>query len=315
MVEEILSTDLKDTVAVLTKTNEEALKVVSLLLQRGLPASLVQSNDLFNLLQLYEVRTFFKTLRLQSGEYTILEEKWIQAKQVLKKEFGGGSTFEWISNMLEDFEKIYPKVRFKSDLETFISESRIEDFYRQSSDSVLVSTIHKAKGREFDQVFLLLQQRLVREDKEKRLLYVGMTRAKNLLSIHYQGQFLENLKVPFMNYKEEANLFEDTDTLIFHLLHQDIFLSFSHSRQHLISRLRPGDILSYRDNDCFNAQGQAVLRFSKAFCKNLEDLAVKGYHIRKVSVNWLVYWMDSDTEKEALVVLPEVVLGRKAKDL
>lgn len=310
MVEEILSTDLTGTVGVLTKTNEEALKVVSLLLQGGLPASLVQSNDLFNLLQLYEVRTFFNTLSLQSGEYTILEEKWIQAKQVLKKEFGNSTTFEWISNMLEDFEKIYPKVRFKSDLETFITESRIEDFYRQSSDSLLVSTIHKAKGREFDQVFLLLQQRQVREDKEKRLLYVGMTRAKSLLSIHYQGDFLEKLIVPTLKYKEETKIFEDTETLILHLLHQDIFLSFSHSRQHLITRLRPGEVLRYQNNECINVQGKAVLRFSKAFCKTLEDFAVKGYHIQKVSVNWLVYWMDSDTGKEALVVLPEVVFGK-----
>ncbi|WP_194775450.1 RecQ family ATP-dependent DNA helicase [Pararhodonellum marinum] len=311
MVEEILSTDLMGTVGVLTKTNEEALKVVSLLLQGGLPASLVQSNDLFNLLQLYEVRTFFKALRLQPSESTILEEKWIQAKQVLKKEFGGSSTFEWISNMLEDFEKIYPKVRFKTDLETFISESRMEDFYRHSSDSILVSTIHKAKGREFDQVFLMLQQRQVKEDKEKRLLYVGMTRAKSLLSIHCQGQYLDNLKVPSIKFKAETNPFEDTDKLVLPLTHKDVFLSFFHSRQRLISQLRPGITLRYQDYECFNAQGHAVLRFSKAFCKTLDDLAVKGYHIQKVSVNWLVYWKDSDTEREALVVLPEVVLGRK----
>uniref|UniRef100_UPI00359322BE 3'-5' exonuclease n=1 Tax=Aquiflexum sp. TaxID=1872584 RepID=UPI00359322BE len=314
MVEEILSTDLIGTVGVLTKTNEEALKVVSLLLQQGIPASLVQSNDLFNLLQLYEVRTFFNALRLQSGEYTILDEKWSQAKQVLKKEFGGGTTFEWISNMLEDFEKIYPKVRFKSDLETFISESRIENFYRQSSDSVLVSTIHKAKGREFDQVFLLLQQKQVREDKEKRLLYVGMTRAKSLLSIHYQGQFLENLKVSPMNYKDEKSIFEDTETLILHLLHQDIFLSFSHSRQREISRLRPGDKLRFNGQDCLDAKGHPILRFSFAFQKTIERLATKDYLLQRVSVNWMVNWTDSDTGKEALVVLPEVVFGRNGKN-
>jgi ATP-dependent DNA helicase RecQ len=311
LVEEILSTDLMGTVGVLTKTNEEALKIVSLLLQYGLPASLVQSIDLFSLLQLYEVRTFFKALRLQAGEYTILEEKWTQAKQVLKKEFGGSITFEWFSNMLDDFEKIYPKVRFKSDLETFISESRIEDFYRQSSESVLVSTIHKAKGREFDQVFLMLQLRQVREDKEKRLLYVGMTRAKSLLSIHYQGQYLENLKVSQMNFKEETKRFEDSDTLVMQLLHKDIFLSFSHSRQREISRLRPGDTLRYNGQDCFDAKGHPILRFSFAFQKTIDQLAAKDYLLQKVSVNWMVYWTDSDTEKEALVVLPEVVFRKE----
>ncbi len=280
-------------------------------MQRGLPASLVQSNDLFNLLQLYEVRTFFKALKLQPGEYTILEEKWKYAKEVLKKEFGGSTTFEWICNMLVDFEKIYPKVRFKSDLETYISESRIEDFYRQSSESVLVSTIHKAKGREFDQVFLMLQQRQVKEEKEKRLLYVGMTRAKNFLSIHYQGQYLDNLKVSKMNYKEETNRFEDTDTLVMQLTHKDVFLSFSHSRQREISRLRPGDKLRYNGQECLDTQGHPILRFSFAFQKTIERLANKDYLLQKVSVNWMVYWTDSETGKEALVVLPEVVFGRK----
>jgi ATP-dependent DNA helicase RecQ len=271
---------------------------------------LVQSNDLFNLWQLYEVRTFVNALQLQPGEYTILEEKWKQAKEVLKRNFGGSTTFEWVSNMLEDFEKIYPKVRFKSDLETFVSESRIEDFYRQSSESVLVSTIHKAKGREFDQVFLLLQQRQVREEKEKRLLYVGMTRAKSLLSIHYQGHFLDGLKVPALTFKEETEIFEDTETLILHLLHKDVFLGFSHSRQQVISKLRPGETLKHKDHECFNEKWQAVLRFSQAFKKNLEELGQKGYHIQTVKVNWLLYWRDPDVDKEILVVLPEVVMGR-----
>ncbi|TVP53234.1 MAG: RecQ family ATP-dependent DNA helicase [Mongoliibacter sp.] len=311
-VEEILSTDLKGTVGVLTKTNEEALKVVSLLLKNKLPASLVQSNDLFNLWQLYEVRTFVNALRLQPGEYTILEEKWKQAKEALKKHFGGSTTYEWVSNMLEDFEKIYPKVRFKSDLETFVSESRIEDFYRQSSESVMVSTIHKAKGREFDQVFMLLQQKEVREEKERRLFYVGMTRGKSLLSIHYNGQLLNGLKVPTLNFREETEIFEDTETLILHLLHRDVWLGYFHSRQKTLFRLRPGEVLKYRDHECFNEEWQSVLRFSNAFKITLEDFAQKGYQVQSVKVNWMLYWRDPDEDKEILVLLPEVVMGRKA---
>ncbi|GHB40002.1 ATP-binding domain-containing protein [Mongoliitalea lutea] len=51
---------------------------------------------------------------------------------------------------------------------------------------VLVSTIHKAKGKEFDEVFLMLSNATCVDNSERRLLYVGMTRAKSRLSTHYR---------------------------------------------------------------------------------------------------------------------------------
>lgn len=46
-------------------------------------------------------------------------------------------------------------------------------------------TIHKAKGREFDKVFLVLDRPLwPLDDTKRRLLYVAISRAKNALFIH-----------------------------------------------------------------------------------------------------------------------------------
>lgn len=69
----------------------------------------------------------------------------------------------------------------------------MEDFYRADDSTVTVSTVHKAKGREFDNVYMYLNDLNINEDAEKRRLYVGFTRAKNSLHVDYRGMFLDQL--------------------------------------------------------------------------------------------------------------------------
>lgn len=59
--------------------------------------------------------------------------------------------------MLETFSQTN-KTKYKSDLIEFIHESHWEDFIDEGKNTVLVSTMHKAKGREFNQVYLMLKQ-------------------------------------------------------------------------------------------------------------------------------------------------------------
>ena len=47
----------------------------------------------------------------------------------------------------------------KLELEEFLNESKFEDFYdEQDHEVVYVSTIHKSKGREFDNVYMMLKE-------------------------------------------------------------------------------------------------------------------------------------------------------------
>lgn len=92
-------------------------------------------------------------------------------------------------NIIREFELIHPKTKYKSDLRLFISESKIEDFTEAGADTILVSTMHKSKGREFDNVYLMLNHFDMSTDEKRRLLYVAMTRAKERLVIHYNGSF------------------------------------------------------------------------------------------------------------------------------
>jgi ATP-dependent DNA helicase RecQ len=74
----------------------------------------------------------------------------------------------------------------------------IDEAQDMDGEAVFVSTMHKAKGREFDHVFILLENFDLITDEKKRLLYVAMTRAKQNLTIHLNAPFLDDLPVQGM---------------------------------------------------------------------------------------------------------------------
>lgn len=64
------------------------------------------------------------------------------------------------------FEETNP-TKYRTDLEEFIRESNYEDFYPDDHEIVFISTIHKAKGREFDTVYMMLDGNTAATDEEK----------------------------------------------------------------------------------------------------------------------------------------------------
>jgi ATP-dependent DNA helicase RecQ len=70
----------------------------------------------------------------------------------------------------------------------------LEDFISTNGETILFQPFIKAKGKEFDNVFLLLENFDPRENEKKRQLYVALTRAKQKLTIHLNGNYLDKLK-------------------------------------------------------------------------------------------------------------------------
>src|SRR5690606_31682611 len=190
LVQDVLTSELTGTTCVLTKTNDEASQITGLLLNHGLPAKLIQTNDGFNLYNLAELRFFID--RLQIGDVVITDDTWEKAKRELFAEFQNSSKLELCKKIIKDFEATNTKKKYISDLEGFIRESKLEDFFHGQGETILVSTIHKAKGKEFDNVFLMLENFFPNTDEAKRLLYVAMTRAKQCLAIHLNRTYLDN---------------------------------------------------------------------------------------------------------------------------
>lgn len=306
LVNDIMSTELKGSTCVLTRSNDEALQITGLLLKHKFPAKLIQTNDAFNLYNLVELRYFVNHLELTEEVYVIHEELWTQAKKALWRKYKKSSKIEVCINLIKEFEASHPKRKYKTDLELFLRESKLEDFISDNGDTILVSTIHKAKGKEFDNVFLLLQNLSRLQNEDIRLLYVAMTRAKQQLSIHLKGDFLDNIIVDDLIKVTDSAHWPEPDIMVMQLSYKDVWLSFFKYTQYRTSLLISGDELQAKEGACFDQENQAILKFSKKFKGQLEDLEKRGYQLASVHVNFIVYWEEEETEEEILIVLPEL---------
>ncbi|MBQ1582303.1 MAG: RecQ family ATP-dependent DNA helicase, partial [Prevotella sp.] len=174
--------NVQGSTAILTRTNEETMQVAYELEQRGLHATVAQSMGGFRFGNLAEVRYFLKQLKQlgKNDDISITKEIWQTAKQRTLDTYATSTCLNIMQHFFTDFE-ITHKTYYRSDLREFIFESDIEDFIVSDDKSVFVSTIHKAKGREFDNVYLLSSIPDVRDVEDMRAYYVGLTRAKRNL--------------------------------------------------------------------------------------------------------------------------------------
>lgn len=311
LVEDVLSARLSGSTCILTKTNEEAHLVMGLLLKCGLPAKLIQSNEGFNLYNLSEIRFFLSNLNTDENVHKYSEDIWEQAKKSLFDKFRDSSSIEFCMRLIRDFESTNPKDRYKSDLEMFIRETRLEDLYSESIETVYVSTIHKAKGKEFCNVFLMLYQFSPNTPEAMRQIYVAMTRAKDHLSIHYNGSFLDNIRTNGLITQKDENNYSQQKQLVLQLSYKDIVLDSCLSCQPAIKHLICGEALLVEEYYCKNTMGQHVLKFSKLFQGKLQEMKERGYTTVSAKVRFVVYWQKECAEEEIMVVLPDLTLEKR----
>lgn len=307
-VQDVLTSDLVGTSCVLTQTNHEALQVAGLLNKEGLPAKIIQTNEGFSLHNLLEIRYFVEQLNFTDDNFVISENTWKEAKRKLWNNYKDSTKIEICINLIKEFALSNPKKKYQSDFDVFIRESTLEDFIQTSGETIFVSTIHKAKGKEFDNVFLMLNGFNPETDEKKRQLYVAMTRAKQNLNIHLNGNYLDDISCDDLTRRLDKNHYDETDLLILHLTHKDTWLDYYITRQHLISNLKSGDTLSVNNQGCSDDKGNYIVKFSASFKEKLLALENKGYQLQGASINYIVYWQKEDTDIEVKIVLPELKL-------
>lgn len=311
LVNDILSTSVTGSTCVLTKTNEDALQITGLLLKNGMHATLIQSNDGFSLYNLLEVRYFLKHLNLTDDQFIVTDEAWENAKKTLFFKFHNSSKIEIIKNLIEDFEVTNPKKKYKSDLEVFLRESKLEDFITGNTETIFVSTIHKSKGKEFENLYLMLENFNLNTEESKRQLYVAMTRAKTNLTIHLNAPFLNTLTADNMEYVDNQVIYSPPKELAIQLTHKDVWLDYFTSKQYLISQLISGEKLLFKGDECMTSKKQSVLKFSKQFMDQMESLKQKKYELKSAKVNFIVYWTKEGSDHELMIILPELSFERQ----
>ena len=313
VVNDIINSGLSGSTCVLTKTNEEALQVAGLLTKKGFHTKLIQTNDGFSLYNLYEIRYFIYHLDLKSDTFIIDNEKWVEAKAKLIKRFEQSNKLELATNILNNFEATNQKKKYKSDFFVFLRESKLEDFISGTIDTIIVSTIHKAKGKEFDNVYLMLNDFRLNAESKKRELYVAMTRAKNNLTIHLNNRILDGVITENLTIETDYEDYPTQEIIVLQATHRDVWLDYFSSkyRQYLIEKLQSGDKLRYKNGSCCNPAGKEILRFSKAFLLKLMEYE-NEYKVSEVKINFIVFWKKEGADQEIKIILPEVYLRKKS---
>ena len=173
--------------------------------------------------------------------------------------------------------------------------------------------MHKAKGREYDQVFILLNHYKLNTDDEKRLLYVAMTRARQELYIHYNDNTLDFLKADGINRKYNRIQYEKPTELILQLSMKDVYLDFFEGRKRQILQLRSGDPLTIREDGLY-AGGlrdsfKAVV-LSKNMRTELGRLMAVGYQLDHAEIRFILAWKSKEKPDgdELAVILPVLYL-------
>ncbi len=312
-VEDICRTHGQEKACVLTQTNDEAMQVLGLLEKRGIRAKLIQSlGKQFRLDCLAEIRCFLSALD-SHGEMTVVPDSvWNDAKEKLFSQYARSACLEVCGNLIKDFETVYPD-KYRTDLDEFIRESQYEDFCHDECETLYISTIHKAKGREFDAVYMLLQNCVTKTDEKRRTVYVRITLARESLHIHSNTDLFNKYTLPGLSHKDDPFPYTEPDELIIQLTHKDVYLDYFKPRQDLILRLRSGMSLGVHDGCLWiraNSRLVPVACFSKAFKDKLSRWAAKGYFPVSATIRFVVAWKGENDENETFIVLPAVKLKK-----
>lgn len=285
-------TIIQGSTAILTRTNEETMQVAFELEQRGLHATVAQSMGGFRFGNLAEIRYFLKQL-VRDDVISIAKERWEEAKRRTLHSYSSSACLSVIQHFFSDFEASH-KVYYRSDLREYIFESNIEDFVAADAQSVFVSTIHKAKGREFDTVYLLSKIPDNKDVNDVRAYYVGLTRAKRNLYL-----------VP--------NLPTASSSIIIPLSMRDVWLDFFIGRKDIVLRLRSGDSLIYKAGYLLDERGFNIAALSASGKERIEVWTEKGYEVASAHVSYTLAWKPQDYDVEYAVCLANIVLTKGDK--
>lgn len=173
-----------------------------------------------------------------------------------------------------------------------------------------MSTIHKAKGKEFDNVFLMLEGVNQLTDEFRRQLYVATTRAKRNLVIHFNGNCFDGITVADQEIKEDREVYLPPVRLIYQLGLKDVWLGYFKYIQHSVSQLYSGETFILTSDGCMDVNGHIVLKFSKRFMTEIASKKSKNYTLKTAKVNFIIYWKAENAEHEIRIILPELSFER-----
>ncbi len=313
LVRELIAHRIHGSTCVLTQTNEEAIILVALLRKYGLQSKLIQDMDGLRFWNMAEVRMFLKHIEAKTHTPVIANEVWEEAKHKTFTEYTTSESLHYLQRCIQLFEQTN-KTKYLTDFKEFVFESSVEDFCIFSETDIVVSTIHKSKGREFDDVYMLLTEPLHFSDEIFRRYFVGITRAKQRLFIHTNTSLYDKLRTD--KNITDKNLYKMPDEIVLQLSYKDVNLNFFKTKKKEILTLRAGDELRF-DNKFYYLYSDKinipVCLLSHKMQSELCRWQEKNYRVSKSTIRFIVAWRPKDApkeEKEHAVLLVDLILTK-----
>ena len=267
--------------------------------------------DGFRFWNMAEVRMFIKLVDKNTLTPLIPDDVWEKAKQKTYGIYADSASLHYLQRCILLFEQTN-KAKYITDFKEFIYESSVEDFCDLSGADVIVSTIHKAKGREFDDVYMLITEPQHLSDEVLRRYYVGATRAKERLFIHTNSRVFD--RMPADEHHVSQQQYDMPDEIILQLSHRDVNLSFFKSHKNLILALRAGQKLRFSNNYLYCGHSDMpIAQLSQKMQADLRLWTEKGYEVITASIRFIVAWRPKDApkeEEEHAVLLLDLMLKR-----
>ncbi|MGZ2369416.1 RecQ family ATP-dependent DNA helicase [Ancylomarina sp. YFZ004] len=323
LAERVIQDNHNGTRAILVRTNKQALMLRTLLNELGQKTRLITGLEGFSLDQLFELRTFTDHIKRNINDAgLIFNNVWEEAKNNFKSKHNSSIHFAVCLEIIQKFELNYDKQKQLVDWYEYIREIKMEDAINANANAIIIATMHKSKGKEFDHVYLLLEDYNFNSDESKRVLYVGCSRAKLSLQLHCNSSFFDEFNTDRLSVIKFEGKTEKPKHFELILGHKDIDLGSQKYFKTInsITTLKSGDKLKNYSVQFANNKGIGlakqdggeVLLFSRQFRDEKYNKFVKnGYQLSNGSVEYLVYWYDSKDDKEYKVVLPKLKFDKK----
>jgi ATP-dependent DNA helicase RecQ len=298
--------ELEGTTIFLAHTNNEVVSLYSHLKALDYDVKYLLDNEGYKLKNLLEIYKFNELLQLEDE---ITEEILYKILGQLQERYKASKNFYKIQKLVKLFIEDNAYQTF-SIWDEFLDELDVSMFDEKAKYTI--STIHKSKGKEFDNVIMMLQN-VLRNDYFRRLYYVGMTRAKhNLYLLSNDNHFTQNAE----NYIEVS---KDTQeygeprllTYLMDLKSINLGIKVDDNDELIAGSVVYSKTSSYGKPRLLYSGGRRIAQLSKKFEAELSQKEQLGYRITEIEIEAIANWYDRQDGTSAFYPICKVLLEKQ----
>jgi len=311
-IEQVKRVDPTHSIALLAYTNDETSDLYSALYEQGIQARYLSDRKGFRLRNLEEIDYIDIYLKQLCGQSHRIEESYFdRALDELHRHFQGSPHLSLAEQVVDGFRREYDRY-YLSLWESYLDEIQLEGF--SNNAPVTVSTIHKAKGKEFDTVILLIPSRPM-SDELLRLYYVGVTRAKKSLMVLTNDQKLPTILPSHVARIKDYRRYPPIGTKTFLMTLENVVLSVSGWHNSTSKALIAGTKVTMNWCDvcekfCIYLDHYLLEKISRKFEKEIQKYRNRGYEIKDIEVESVVVWFNKEKNQRIKHALCKIVMRK-----